>query len=65
MRKVGVVGIAARPRPHSTAGARQRNKAYRQSDKGRLARKFHNMLPEIRFKHKVHREVKRHMKTGV
>lgn len=39
-----------------------KQKAYRQSDAGRLARKMYLMQPEVKMKMKIRRAIKRHMK---
>lgn len=37
-----------------------KQKAYRQSDAGRLARKMRSMNPEVRMKRAIRRKVKKH-----
>lgn len=56
--------MAGGNRHHSTGAQRARQEAYRQSDKGRLARKMYNLDPMVRAKKAARRRAKRQMKAG-
>ena len=43
---------------------RAKQAAYRQSDKGRMARKMYLMQPEVQAKMAARREIKKKMKRG-
>ena len=43
---------------------RAREKAYRSSDAGRLARRMYLLQPEVKMKMKLRRQIKRKLKMG-